>query len=109
MKRWWWIVIVLLVFSGAWLARRGRSGVRETRFDPKAAALARFEEVQGEGVDLASGPCLGVIGPDWVADVAHEPRQPVDDEPTNQCPEYRSGEATHFVELTSDGTVIRVR
>lgn len=109
MRRRWWIVIVFVILGGAWLVLRGRSGVRETRFDPKAAALARFEEVQGEGTDLSSGPCLGVIGPDWVADVAHDPRQPEDDEPTNQCPEFRSGAATHFVELTPDGTVIRVR
>lgn len=109
MKRILWIVIVLVVLSAAWLALRGRSSVRETRFDPKAAALARFEEVRGEGVDLSSGPCLGMIGPDWVADIAHDPRQPVDEEPENQCAEYRSGEAVHFVELTPVGVVLRVR
>jgi hypothetical protein len=44
----------------------------------------------------------------WVADVAHDPRQPVDDDPANQCEEFRAGEAEHFVELDPDGNVIRV-
>jgi hypothetical protein len=42
-----------------------------------------------------------------VADIAHEPRQPVDDEPANQCARFRNGEAHHFVELDPDGALIR--
>lgn len=105
-----WILalIVLLLLVGFVLVRR-RSVPSETRFDPKAAALARFEEVQGEGRNLSLGPCLGIIGPDWVADVAHDPRQSVDDDPANQYAEYRKGKATHFVEVTPDGRVIRVQ
>jgi hypothetical protein len=56
---------------------------------------------------MTNGPCLGLIKPDWVADVAHDPRQPVDDDPANQCPEYRSGEVGHFVELDPEGNYIR--
>mgnify|MGYP001612060071 CR=1 FL=1 len=106
----YWILGVLVLGAGLWvgLARRATAPT-ETRFDPKAAALTRFEEVRGEGVDLSHGPCLGVIGPDWVADVAHDPRKPVDDEPANQCAEYREGKAAHFVELTPDGRVIRMK
>ena len=40
-------------------------------------------------------------------DVAHDPRQAVDDDPANQCAAYRSGEAHHFVELDPDGRFIR--
>lgn len=96
------IVVVLGVISL-------RKGPRQTRFDPKAAALVRLEEVRGEGLDLSKGPCLGLIGPDWVADVAHDPRQKVDDDPANQCAEYRTGEAKHFVELTDRGKIILVK
>jgi hypothetical protein len=59
------------------------------------------------GTDMARGPCLGVIKSGWVADVAHDPRQDVDDVPENQCEAYRSGEADHFVELDPDGEFIR--
>jgi hypothetical protein len=58
---------------------------------------------------MAPGPCLGVIKDDWVADVAHDPRQDVDDDPANQCEAYRNGDAHHFVELDPDGTYIRSR
>jgi hypothetical protein len=77
--------------------------------DEQTIALAKqaYEQAKAEGVDMANGPCLGVIKPGWVADVAHDPREDVDDEPENQCPEYRSGEADHFVELDPDGNFIR--
>jgi hypothetical protein len=51
------------------------------------------------GADLSKGPCLSnEIAPDWVCDVAHNPRQAVDDEPANQCPAYWDT-AHHFVEV----------
>jgi hypothetical protein len=73
-------------------------------------AQAAFRQAQLSGRDLSSGPCVSESLPslpDWVADVAHNPRQPVDDDPANQCQRYRSGQAHHFVELTTDGQLIR--
>jgi hypothetical protein len=72
-----------------------------------AAAQKAFTAAKARGVDLTDGPCLGVIMEGWVADVAHDPRQAVDDRAENQCEAYRSGEADHFVELDPAGTVIR--
>jgi hypothetical protein len=72
-----------------------------------ALAQAAFDRAQSEGVDMSRGPCLGVIKEGWVADVAHDPRQPIDDEPQNQCEEFRSGDADHFVELDPQGRYIR--
>jgi hypothetical protein len=66
-----------------------------------------YERARAAGVDMSRGPCLGVIKEGWVADVAHDPRQDVDDDPANQCPQYRSGEADHFVELDPEGEFIR--
>jgi hypothetical protein len=40
-------------------------------------------------------------------DIAHDPRQDVDDDPANQCQRYREGEASHFVELDPSGELIR--
>jgi hypothetical protein len=72
-----------------------------------AAAHLAYEEAIAEGRDLADGPCLGVVLDNWVADVAHNPREEVDDRPENQCEAYRSGEAEHFVELDPEGELIR--
>lgn len=109
-KRLVWLVVAIVVIIVLVVVFARRAGEpRETRFDPRAAAVARYQEVRGEGVDLSDGPCLGLIGPDWVADIVHDPRQPVDDDPANQCAEYREGKAKHFVELTPEGSVIRLR
>jgi len=72
-----------------------------------AAAHVAYEEAAAEGTDFADGPCLGVVLENWVADVAHDPREEVDDRPENQCEAFRSGEAEHFVELDPEGDLIR--
>ena len=72
-----------------------------------AAAHVAYEEAAAAGTDFADGPCLGVVLENWVADIAHDPREEVDDRPENQCEAYRSGEAEHFVELDPDGDLIR--
>jgi hypothetical protein len=76
---------------------------------PVEAAKARYRAAKARGVDMSRGPCLGVIARGWVADVAHDPRQPVDDLPQNQCAAYRNGTAAHFVELDPEGNLIRAR
>jgi len=69
-----------------------------------------FERRKREGLDFSRGPCLSQeIVPDWCVDVAHSPRQPVDDDPANQCRSYREGRVHHFVELDLDGNVIRAQ
>jgi hypothetical protein len=73
-------------------------------------ALVAFKKAQQSGADLSTGPCIAENLPglsDWVADIAHDPRQDVDDEPQNQCQRYRDGDAHHFVELTPTGQLIR--
>lgn len=73
-------------------------------------AQVAFRQLQASGQDLSAGPCISESLPglaDWVADIAHDPRQSVDDQPANQCQRYRSGEAHHFVELAPDGQLIR--
>ena len=72
-----------------------------------AAAVDAYEQAVEQGVDMRNGPCLGEIMKNWVADVAHDPRTELDDDPANECEAYRSGEADHFVELDPNGNVIR--
>lgn len=94
------LVVALLLVAGC-------GGEEDERERAIAAAHVAYEEAIAEGRDLADGPCLGVVLENWVADVAHDPREEVDDRPENQCEAYRSGEAEHFVELDPEGELIR--
>ena len=87
----------------------GSSGASQDDKD-KAIAAAKFIYAGKANEDLSAGPCLseGIPGlSDWVVDIAHDPRQAVDDQPANQCRSFRDGETHHFVELTPDGQLIR--
>jgi hypothetical protein len=75
-------------------------------------AKVEYAQAKQDGVDFADGPCIAehLDGlPDWVVDIAHDPRQAVDDQPQNQCKRARSGAASHFVELDPNGNLIRTR
>ena len=63
-----------------------------------------------QAVDFSKGPCLSdALLPGWVLDIAHNPRQAIDDLPENQCPAYRENRAVHFVELDPEGNLIRAK
>ncbi len=69
-----------------------------------------YEEKKNLEVDFTSGPCLtNDLLPDWVADIAHNPRQKIDDLPQNQCQAFIEGRATHFVEMDAKGNILQVR
>ncbi len=73
--------------------------------------ISKCLKLKETGKDLSNGPCLLnpiPSAPDWVCDVAHWPRQEVDNLPENQCSAYREGKATKFVEVTPDCKLIRV-
>lgn len=67
-------------------------------------------EALDAGQDLDAGPCLLdpiPENPKWVCDVAHDPRQPVDNLRENQCDAWHAGTAEHFVEVTPTCDFIR--
>ncbi len=70
-------------------------------------ALNLYLEKKREGVDMENGPCLGKIADDWVLDIAHNPRQPIDNKPQNQCQDFTEGKAHNFIELDPEGKLIR--
>lgn len=72
--------------------------------DVLAKARLRYNDAVARKVDLSSGPCLGKIADDWVLDIAHLPRQPIDDLSQNQCQNVR-----HFVEMSLKGEIIHVK
>lgn len=69
-----------------------------------------FRQMKAQGWDFSQGSCLSnALMPDWVLDIAHSPRIALDDLAENQCSAYREGNAKHFVELDTDGNLIRAR
>lgn len=69
-----------------------------------------YRDRKAIGIDFSTGPCLtNDLAKDWVADIAHNPRQDLDNLPENQCPAFLEGRASHFVELDLEGEVIRVK
>jgi hypothetical protein len=102
-------IAAVLAFSIAGCG--GSSGASQGDED-KAIAAAKFLYAGQAKRDLRNGPCLSESLPglsDWAVDIAHDPRQPVDDVPANQCQSFRDGETHHFVELTPDGRLIRAQ
>jgi catechol 2,3-dioxygenase-like lactoylglutathione lyase family enzyme len=94
------------------VAACGSSGAGSETKDAIAAAKHAYAKAKASGEDLAPGPCIAERLPGlaaWVADIAHDPRTAADDAPSNQCARFRSGAATHFVELTPDGHLIRAQ
>ena len=78
----------------------------------RAIRLARqlYQEKKAQGMDFSDGPCLAEeIIADWAVDIAHSPRQAVDNLPQNQCRSWREGRVRHFVELDPDGNLIRAQ
>lgn len=69
-----------------------------------------YRQEKEKGRDFSSGPCLSdALLPDWVVDLAHNPRISIDNLPQNQCPGYFEKRAHHFVELDLDGNLIRAQ
>jgi hypothetical protein len=103
------------VVAAAFIAGCGGGGSSASQSDKDKAvaeAQAAFRKVEGTGQDLSRGPCIAEALPgfsDWAVDIAHDPRQPVDDQPANQCQSYRAGQTHHFVELTPTGQLIRAQ
>ena len=101
----------VLTENGVWVAQgepRTMPGVVLDQQILLLAAQALYDEANGANTNLAYGQCLGSIGDDWVVDIAHSPRIYVDEDPTNQCDDYRVGTATHYIELDPDGNLIRI-
>ena len=97
------VVLLLLTACGG----SSSSGDKQQAID---AAQQVYQRAKAQGTDLSNGPCLAEQlqnFPDWSVDVAHNPRQSIDDQPANQCQAYRQGKTHHFVELDPDGNLIR--
>lgn len=92
------------------IACDGSSVSNDERSQAVSLAQAAYATAQANGTDFTKGPCIAeqLDGmPDWSVDVAHDPREDVDNQAANQCQAYRQGKTHHFVELDPDGKLIR--
>jgi len=99
------VLIVLIFFSGC-----VSQVAPETTDKIISACEQKCLEALNANQDLSKGPCLlnpMPEHPDWVCDVAHSPRQDVDNLVENQCSAYGERKATHFVEVDPTCKFIR--
>ena len=106
------LALVAFVAAVFFVGCGGGGASQDVRDRAVNEAMAAYRQARADGTDLSRGPCIAEQLPglsDWVVDIAHDPRQPVDDVPQNQCRRYRSGQAHHFVELDTSGNLIRAQ
>lgn len=103
---WWWQPQFIF---------KSKQAVEQSVIDAQAEVQARVDcqklcyQKLDAGINLDRGPCLSdKIVTDWVCDVAHSPRQPVDDEPKNKCAAF-GRTAKHFVEVTANCGIIKAQ
>lgn len=95
------VIALLLSYIYLWNLNAKKSAVTES-------CVNLCKKQLNESKSLSSGPCISEeIAKSWVCDVAHNPRQEIDNLPENQCGAYVNGTARHFVEINENCKVIR--
>lgn len=65
-------------------------------------------ELKSAGADFSAGPCLSNnIIEGWVCDVAHSPRQDIDNLKSNMCEAFVNGTAKRFIEVDKNCNLIK--
>lgn len=106
------VIIIVTIFVLGYLKSLNQSYKKgtNTEFDDAIVGATDLYRAKVDGMDLSTGPCLtNDLKPNWVVDIVHSPRIPIDDLPENQCQAYTEGRAKHFVELDLKGNLIRVK
>lgn len=97
-------LILAVVVSGC--TQQQELSREEFRAQTACTLLCKAELNKGP---LDAGPCLSndlLADKNWVCDVVHSPRNPVDNDPANQCPAYGQ-QASRFVEVNPSCEFIR--
>ena len=108
------VIFILIAFSGCIQLKKPEietpfSGAENINNNPTVLCIQLCQQKLAEGIDLSTGPCLSNnITTNWVCDVAHDPRQAIDNNPDNQCPAFLNGTAKHFVEVNTGCNLIRI-
>lgn len=115
MKSWPAILFLALLLSGCAEVNKEITPQPAVAEEDETLSVAEFcikacEGAKAEGRTLEHGPCLlnpMPINTDWVCDVAHYPRQQVDNRIEYQCSAFRGGAASHFVEVNPECKLIK--
>jgi len=72
-------------------------------------ALELYHQEKQKGTEFSS-QCLGTVGKNikFAVDIVNIPRNQEDNNPENQCQDFRSGEIKHFIELDKNGNIVRI-
>lgn len=97
--------IIAIVLIGLLIAFSGCAQQTQEELAVQQCKILCQQALQ-EGRDLSNGPCLSdsmeFNVQNWVCDIAHSPRAAVDNLRENQCDEWHSGAASHFVEFSPE-------
>lgn len=93
------------------LSQTNPAPVKKSQIDTAVnQAKLLYNSEKQRGRDFSNGPCLSnALMPGWVVDIAHNPRQEIDNLVENQCAAFVEGSAQHFVELDINGNLIRAK
>jgi hypothetical protein len=105
------LVLILEAFLSGCIGQTEQTTTTTTTQTLKERAIdtciQKCRDALNAGQDLSSGPCLdNRIVEGWVCDVAHSPRQTIDNDPANQCSEFGKT-ANSFVEVDTSCNFIR--
>ncbi|VVB75654.1 Uncharacterised protein [uncultured archaeon] len=85
-----------------------KSGLDDAKVNATITCIGLCKKAVDDNVSLVNGPCIGRTQTDWVCDVAHSPREAVDNLPANQCADYANGLMHHFVEVDTNCQLISI-
>lgn len=105
------VITVIILFSGCGKRSISKSDINENKEIVIKKCIKLCNNLKNK-IDMGSGPCLSELNiswgvDDWVCDVAHWPRQNIDNLARNQCQNFRQGKSKHFVEVDEECNFIR--
>jgi len=116
------IIFLMIIFAVVMVITRFTPSTKQDEVKSSSKKITSFEEdlvqqaqqiyaqKKAKNMDFKNGPCLAdSLASTWVVDIAHDPRQAIDDLPENQCPSFIAGKTQHFIELDPDGQLIRLQ
>ncbi len=128
MKKFYLVLVVIAVLAVVWFAVRFIIGGSEDDWikdekgayvkhgapsetpgyvkeqqDAVSCALNLYNQEKNKGTEFES-QCLGTCG-NYAVDIVHVPRTSEDNLAENQCPDYREGKVSKFIELDKDGNI----
>lgn len=105
--------LIIIIFAAVSILFLNYSENKPSKSEADTAinqAKMLYQDKIKRGEDISTGPCLSnALIPNWVVDIAHSPRQSLDDLAENQCAAFLEGSARHFVELDTNGNLIRAQ